>query len=146
MAGDKKEKDMHKMVLEGPGFQRSLLKLMKEDAYTDVTLKMDDGREFRCHRLVLASKSDYFHALFSGGFGESSQQIIPIKNMKSSVMEIVLEYVYTFKVHWGPDFSNSVFQAVKKVSEKMNGVFALCISASLPLCIFASFIWVRETL
>jgi hypothetical protein len=63
----------------------------------DVTLRVE-GREFSAHRVVLASCSDYFHAMFTNGLKESSQQSITLSGVTASAMEQLLHFAYTSKL------------------------------------------------
>ena len=89
--------------VKGPGFEASLLQFRKDATYTDACLKTEDGREFPCHRCILAAKSEYFHLLFSGGFRETKETSISIKGVSSEIMSIILEYLYTSECKFGYD-------------------------------------------
>ncbi|XP_063297746.1 kelch-like protein 30 [Pelobates fuscus] len=61
---------------------------------SDVTL-MVQGREFPCHRAVLALCSQYFHAMFTGEFQESISAHVEIKEVDADMMETLIDFSYT---------------------------------------------------
>ena len=52
------------------------------------------GREFLCHRVILASASAYFHAMFAGGFAETVQTSIHLNEIPGSSLSSILDYIY----------------------------------------------------
>jgi len=61
--------------------------------FTDVTITCCD-RVFKCHRLVLASASQYFDAMFNGSFIESCVNNIVLHDIEVSAFEQILEFMY----------------------------------------------------
>ncbi|NWI67896.1 KLH30 protein, partial [Todus mexicanus] len=78
-------------VLEG------LRQLRAHRKLADVTLAAG-GREFPCHRSVLALCSHYFHAMFSGDFAESIAARVELKEVEPGALELLLDFAYTGKV------------------------------------------------
>ncbi|KGL75813.1 Kelch-like 30, partial [Tinamus guttatus] len=78
-------------VLEG------LQRLRANPKLSDVTLLVG-GREFPCHRGVLALCSHYFDAMFSGSFVESITARVEIKDVDPSALEVLLDFAYTGKI------------------------------------------------
>lgn len=78
-------------VLEGLQQFRSNPKL------ADVTL-VAGGREFPCHRGILALCSHYFYAMFSGDFAESIAARVELKDVDPGALETLLDFAYTGKV------------------------------------------------
>uniref|UniRef100_A0A8C3M297 Kelch like family member 30 n=1 Tax=Chrysolophus pictus TaxID=9089 RepID=A0A8C3M297_CHRPC len=78
-------------VLEG------LQRLRAHPKLSDVTL-LAGGREFPCHRGVLALCSHYFHAMFSGDFAESIAARVELKEVDPGALETLLDFAYTGKV------------------------------------------------
>jgi hypothetical protein len=68
---------------------------MKEDSYTDVTLKLDNGKQFFCHRCVLAGSSAYFDCMLSRGMRQSKVQIVYLVGVSSSMMAQILQFIDT---------------------------------------------------
>lgn len=89
---------------------------------SDVTLLVK-GREFPCHRAVLALCSQYFHAMFTGNFQESISAYVEIKEVDADLMETLIDFCYTGRLTINQDnveglilISNQLhFPAVRKV-------------------------------
>lgn len=55
-------------------------------------------REFRCHRLLFASCSEYFRALLYGGMSESETRKVELSDVAPEAFEAIMTYVYTGRV------------------------------------------------
>lgn len=64
----------------------------------DVILLTDDGVRIPAHKIILASANNIFASMLNGYFRENSEQIVPIKEIDSDVLEIIIKYIYTFKL------------------------------------------------
>ena len=71
----------------------------REGEFIDVRLKVGDTL-FPAHRVVLASYSDYFHAIFTDG-KEANQELIELKEKSISpeIFKIVMESIYSGDLH-----------------------------------------------
>ncbi|KTG35961.1 hypothetical protein cypCar_00025492 [Cyprinus carpio] len=78
-------------VLEG------LNSLRLNNAFCDVTLCCG-GQEFPCHRIVLASFSSYFQAMFSTDLMESRQERVAINGVEPQMIGVLVSYGYTAEV------------------------------------------------
>lgn len=58
-----------------------------------------ENNDYYCHRNVLVSSSAYFKGMFSSNMRESRENVIPIQGIKSLGMELILDFVYTGKLH-----------------------------------------------
>lgn len=56
------------------------------------------SKEFRCHRLLFASSSEYFRALLYGGMSESETRRVELKDVAPEGFEAIVSYVYTGRV------------------------------------------------
>ncbi|CAB1314378.1 unnamed protein product [Coregonus sp. 'balchen'] len=63
----------------------------------DVTLAAG-GRDFPCHRAVLALCSVYFHSMFSGDFVESIAARVELHGVDPDIMASLLDFCYTGKL------------------------------------------------
>ena len=68
--------------------------------FIDVHLKLGDEL-FPAHRIVLAAISDYFHAMFTYGMKESTQEVIELKDetISAEALKIVLDSIYRGELH-----------------------------------------------
>ncbi|XP_068192822.1 kelch-like protein 3 isoform X4 [Antennarius striatus] len=64
---------------------QGLNSLRLNNAFCDVTL-CSGGQEFPCHRIVLASFSSYFHAMFSTDLIESKQERVAINGVEPQMI------------------------------------------------------------
>lgn len=64
----------------------------------DVILLADDGIQIPAHKVILASSSQFFLSMFNADFKEKNEQIVPIKEIDSDILEIIVKYIYTFKL------------------------------------------------
>ena len=71
-----------------------LFSLLGNEELTDVTLKVGE-REYRAHKVVLASCSPYLRAMFTCGMRESQENEIELKEIKPDVMGLIIEYMYS---------------------------------------------------
>ncbi|KAL3677801.1 hypothetical protein R1sor_020757 [Riccia sorocarpa] len=101
-------------------------KLEFEEDHADVIILVD-GQKFRCHRFILASRSEYFQARFArmsetqkacctsrhGGFG-----VLPVleeHDLTANAFEKLLEYIYTDYVEdIDPDEAEEMFDAASR--------------------------------
>uniref|UniRef100_H2YMN5 BTB domain-containing protein n=1 Tax=Ciona savignyi TaxID=51511 RepID=H2YMN5_CIOSA len=65
--------------------------------FCDVVIKVQDIR-YPVHRLVLCACSDYFSALFDGGWGSGEKQEIELSGISPEIMTSLLNYAYTGQV------------------------------------------------
>ncbi|KAG5307920.1 BTBD9 protein, partial [Acromyrmex insinuator] len=68
--------------------------LYLSEEYADVTLVVA-GQKFRCHKLILAARSEYFRALLFGGMKESTQSEIELTVSSLHAFKGLLKYIYT---------------------------------------------------
>ena len=71
--------------------------------FTDVTLVVADRKEFKAHKVVLASQSQFFKTRFASRWMDPrlpgySDDRVEMTDVPASVMEAILSYMYTGKV------------------------------------------------
>lgn len=82
-------------------FQESFKRIWdfrREMIFSDIIICSDDERDFHCHKVILASASPYFRAMFLADMKESQQTKIKIKGLDSGVLEQLLEFCYSSKI------------------------------------------------
>ncbi|XP_032393807.1 kelch-like protein 17 isoform X3 [Etheostoma spectabile] len=77
---------------------QGLNSLRLNNAFCDVTLCCG-GQEFPCHRIVLASFSSYFQAMFSTDLIESKQERVAINGVEPQMIGMLVSYAYTSEVY-----------------------------------------------
>ena len=87
----------------GTHSQNESLKQMFEPEETldhpcDLTLIVEDGKEFKAHKDVLSKASPFFERLLNSDMKEAKEGIIRLEMSYESVMSAVLEYIYTGSV------------------------------------------------
>ncbi|XP_068175793.1 kelch-like protein 30 isoform X1 [Antennarius striatus] len=78
-------------ILEG------LRSLCSQPKLVDVTLSAG-GRDFPCHRGVLALCSSYFRCMFSGDFVESIAARVELHDVDPDILSCLLDFAYTGKL------------------------------------------------
>ncbi|EDV25199.1 uncharacterized protein TRIADDRAFT_25548 [Trichoplax adhaerens] len=63
----------------------------------DIQVKIGH-QTYHCHRIVLASNSTYFHAMFTGNLTESKQNSVEIKEADREAVAILIDYFYRGKI------------------------------------------------
>ena len=69
--------------------------LRMENCFCDVILSTEEGEEFNAHRLVLASVSAYFRAMFLTDMKESHETNITIRGVESQALKSLIDFAYT---------------------------------------------------
>ena len=64
----------------------------------DVTLVAKEGKEFKAHRNVLSAASPFFDKLLQSEMKEMKEGIIRFEEISASIMEDILEFIYTGSV------------------------------------------------
>ncbi|KAI0784872.1 hypothetical protein C8Q75DRAFT_894291 [Abortiporus biennis] len=70
----------------------------KKEMLTDTVLESNDGQKFPAHKTLLAASTQYFEALFCGGYLETSQTKPVDVDVSGDVLAHVLEYIYLGKI------------------------------------------------
>ena len=85
----------HSYFPETPLHQK-LSDFRDKEKYCDVQIRVQD-KTFSCHRVVLASASEYFDAMFGGRFKESSSEIpvITLLDIDAVTFKSIIELIYT---------------------------------------------------
>ncbi len=73
---------------------RGLAELWQEGLLCDVKLQVE-GKTFPVHRAVLAAASPYWKAMFTGGFKESRNKTVQVKDMRSCALQEIISFIYT---------------------------------------------------
>ncbi|XP_072369859.1 kelch-like protein 13 isoform X1 [Scyliorhinus torazame] len=78
----------------------------------DVTLVPEDGDErFPVHRAMMASASDYFKAMFTGGMKEQELMLIKLHGVSKIGLKNIIEFIYTSKLSLNMDNLQDILEA-----------------------------------
>ena len=66
----------------------------KKKQWSDVKIFSNEGDPFLCHKIILASQSDFFEAALTSNFKESSSSEIKLTNVKRNHLEMILKFIY----------------------------------------------------
>lgn len=73
---------------------QNLNELRKSNILSDTTIRAE-GDDFVAHRCVLTAASPYFRAPFTSDFKEGETNFVELKNVQSSILREVLQFIYT---------------------------------------------------
>ncbi|KAF7703486.1 kelch-like protein 26 [Silurus meridionalis] len=102
---------------------RGLSALRDNGQLLDVELAVNDEC-FQVHKAVLASCSDYFRAMFTGGMKESNQATIELKGLSARGLKHIIDFAYSSEVTLDLDCIQDVLGAA--VFLQMVPVVELC--------------------
>ncbi|XP_068445662.1 BTB/POZ domain-containing protein 8 isoform X2 [Clinocottus analis] len=88
------------------GLGADLLDLYRRGEQCDITIQVAE-QVFSCHRAILCARSQYFRAMLSGSWMESSRQCITLQGLGPDEMEILLQFMYGAIVDLPPGASAS---------------------------------------
>ncbi|XP_077989476.1 kelch-like protein 24 [Glandiceps talaboti] len=93
---------------------QGLLDLKTKDMFTDVTICVDK-EEFPCHRVLLASCSSYFKAMFYHTFRESSDHKVNLSHVDAASFALILDFIYTSRIYITNDNVQSLLETANLV-------------------------------
>jgi len=67
--------------------------VFRHGIFCDINLETDDGTIIFGHKVVLASASPYFHAMFTN-FAEKNKNRVVIRQLDSSTLQLLVDYVF----------------------------------------------------
>ena len=71
--------------------------LRRQGVLCDVTL-VAEGVRFPVHKLVVASCSPYFRAMFNGAMSESHQDVVSLEAVQANALKQLVDYIYTGEI------------------------------------------------
>ncbi|XP_053566453.1 inhibitor of Bruton tyrosine kinase [Bombina bombina] len=81
---------IHKKSGSRPKFNQN-----KCSSLCDVTMRSEDGKEFRCHKCVLCARLEYFHSMLSSSWIEATCCTALEMPVHSDVLQVIIDYIYT---------------------------------------------------
>ena len=83
--------------------------LRAQKQFCDVIINIED-KQFPAHKVVLSAASDYFMAMFTSGFQESTSSEVRIDEGESESFEQLLNFAYTGSLNLSTETIRGVFQ------------------------------------
>ncbi|XP_073438286.1 kelch-like protein 40 [Dendrobates tinctorius] len=105
--------------------QDGLKDMLDNDKFIDCILKIK-GKEFPCHRLVLAACSPYFRAMFLSDLEESKKKEIDLEDVDPDVMGKILHYIYTSEIEITEKNVQDIFSVANMF--QIPSIFTVCVS------------------
>lgn len=105
--------------------QDGLKDMLDNNKFIDCVLKIK-GKEFPCHRLVLAACSPYFRAMFLTDLEESKKKEIDLEDVDPDVMEKILNYIYTSEIEITEKNVQDIFSVANML--QIPSIFTVCVS------------------
>ncbi|RXM35033.1 Kelch-like protein 17 [Acipenser ruthenus] len=93
----------------GDYITQGLKQLLNAQQLCDVTLAVE-GKKFMCHRVLLASVSPYFRAMFTSPLAESRLAEIRLEEVTPEVVQTVVHFIYTGEAGLNPDTAEDLFK------------------------------------
>ncbi|PSK42698.1 BTB/POZ and MATH domain-containing protein 6 [Elsinoe australis] len=85
-----------------------------DETLSDITI-LHEGGKFYAHKIVLAARSDYFKALFTDGFKESTEQTIELREDNTEALVTMLKFCYHKNIL--PDLGEEIEDHVEKTKQ-----------------------------
>uniref|UniRef100_A0A8C8RTG9 Kelch like family member 40 n=1 Tax=Pelusios castaneus TaxID=367368 RepID=A0A8C8RTG9_9SAUR len=105
--------------------QDGLKDMLDHKKFLDCVLKVK-GKEFPCHRLVLAACSPYFRAMFLSDMEESKKKEITLEDVDPDVMGNILHYIYTSELEVTEQNVQDIFSVANMF--QIPSIFTVCVS------------------
>ncbi|XP_008183072.2 kelch-like protein 3 [Acyrthosiphon pisum] len=74
-----------------------LQSLRKHEVFCDVKLETDDKKIIFAHKVVLASASPYFHAMFTN-FAEKNYDLVTMRQLNSTCLQPLVNFIYSGEI------------------------------------------------
>ncbi|XP_030045763.1 kelch-like protein 40 [Microcaecilia unicolor] len=105
--------------------QDGLKDMLDHNKFVDCVLKIK-GKEFPCHRLVLAACSPYFRTIFLSELEEHKKKEISLDDVDPEVMGKILHYLYTSEIEITDQNVQDIFSVANLF--QIPSIFTVCVS------------------
>ena len=78
-------------------FMENMEEIFKVGKFTDVTIDCQ-GKQFQCHKAILAGRSSVFDAMFSPNFKEGIENKVEVVDVSADIFEEILRFIYSGEV------------------------------------------------
>ena len=87
----------------GSNLLKGLLTMYKDGRYSDVTLKISQDRRLSVHRVVLASFSPYFEALFGKNWDDGEKKEVEVLGFDENAVSDLIKFAYSGEIDISQD-------------------------------------------
>ncbi len=108
-----------------PMVWRDMGKMFQQEILSDVML-MAEGQSIPCHKLLLASASEYFYNKLVAASNASAHNLLEIEGISFKTLKVIVSYIYTGHVNITVENAGHVIPACKNL--KLNSAYATCVS------------------
>lgn len=121
---EKSDGNMHFTIMKHPKEALDVMNILRRSSkLCDVTLLVGEDK-FVAHKIVLASASPYFRAMFTGGMREEEMSIIPLHGIHPCTLSALIEFAYTSEIRVSEQ--NVCFLLPAATMFQMNHVVEAC--------------------
>ncbi len=99
--------------------------LRRRSELCDVCLQVGDSK-ILAHKIVLSAASPYFRAMFTGELAESKQEIISIRDIDETAMEMLVDFCYSSKITIDEKSVQTLLPAACILQVTLNFTFFQC--------------------
>lgn len=112
-------------------YMNDFRQLMGNEEFSDVTFVVE-GQRVRCHRAILAARSDHFRAMFTSGMRESREHEIVLEHTRLPVFIALLEYIYADTVAVSAEMAMELFAAADLYTlDRLKGLCEMIVQKSI---------------
>ena len=86
----------HDLTPIGKEILIKLSALREDSSLSDVVVSVS-GKEFKCHRVILAAVSDYFKDIFTSNMSETIERKVNLDDIDTEVFSVLLDSIYSHK-------------------------------------------------
>jgi len=101
-----------------------MAKLLRSGLFADVTFRVD-REDVPAHRSLLAARSDYFCALFSSSFADSTSPVVAVEGVGAAAFRTLLQFLYTNDMSLTDDLVVEVMQLAHQYH--LPAAYAMCL-------------------
>ena len=92
--------------------------MLRQSKFSDCVVACE-GREFRCHKNILASRSTVFDAMFTHDMEENRSSKVDIQDLDGETVHDMIVYIYSGKVEKIDDKATGLLSAAEKYDLKV---------------------------
>lgn len=92
------KQDVEEISNDFEGSSSDVVEYFLNESFSDIEFVFDCGSTLKAHRIILATRCNYFKMMFQGGFKESNLDKVPIRYVRYDVFYAILHYIYTGKL------------------------------------------------